>query len=78
VLVPIPVLFYIYGPKLRAKSHFSPKMMMKPLPTDDSESESEEPQMVAIMATRSRADVPNGSTVPEPSGANVGEKEKEG
>jgi hypothetical protein len=52
--------------------------MMKPLPTDDSESESEEPQMVAIMATRSRADVPNGSTVPEPSGANVGEKEKEG
>ena len=56
-MVPIPVLFYIYGKRLRAKSKFSPTMMLKPPPADDSESEDEEPQMVAVMASRSHAEV---------------------
>ena len=72
-LVPIPVLFYIYGKKLRAKSKFSPTMMMKSAPEDDSESEADgEPQMVAAMATRSHAEVPtsNGTKIAEPAGVN--------
>jgi MFS transporter, DHA1 family, multidrug resistance protein len=39
LLVPIPVCFYLYGRKLREKSHFSPTMADKPPPEDDDESE---------------------------------------
>jgi hypothetical protein len=36
VMVPIPVCFYLFGSKLRAKSKFNPAMMLKPPPMDDS------------------------------------------
>jgi DHA1 family multidrug resistance protein-like MFS transporter len=39
VMVPIPVCFYLFGSKLRAKSKFSPTMMLKPPPMDDSTEE---------------------------------------
>ena len=35
IMVPIPVAFYLYGAKLRARSQFSPTMMLKPPPEDD-------------------------------------------
>lgn len=35
-MVPIPICFYLFGKKLRAKSKFSPTMMVKPPPMDDS------------------------------------------
>lgn len=35
-MVPIPVCFYLFGKKLRARSKFSPTMMLKPPPVDDS------------------------------------------
>ena len=38
-MVPIPVCFYLFGSKLRAKSRFSPTMMLKPPPDDDSTDE---------------------------------------
>jgi hypothetical protein len=38
-MVPIPVCFYLFGSKLRAKSKFSPTMMLKPPPMDDSTEE---------------------------------------
>ena len=39
VMVPIPVCFYLFGSKLRAKSKFNPAMMLKPPPLDDSTEE---------------------------------------
>jgi hypothetical protein len=39
IMVPIPVCFYLYGAKLRAKSRYSPTMMVKPPPEDDSTEE---------------------------------------
>ncbi|KEF57026.1 MFS transporter, DHA1 family, multidrug resistance protein [Exophiala aquamarina CBS 119918] len=55
LLVPIPVLFYLYGAKLRAKSKFAPTMAIKK-PADEEESSSDdEMQMAALHATRSRA-----------------------
>lgn len=54
--VPIPVVFYLYGKKLRQKSKFAPTMAVKK-PADEEESGSdEEMQMAALHATRSRAD----------------------
>lgn len=38
-MVPIPICFYLFGAKLRAKSKFSPTMMLKPPPEDDSTEE---------------------------------------
>jgi hypothetical protein len=35
-MVPIPICFYLFGKKLRAKSKFSPTMMLKPPPVDES------------------------------------------
>jgi MFS transporter, DHA1 family, multidrug resistance protein len=35
-MVPIPVCFYLFGKKLRARSKFNPTMMLKPPPVDDS------------------------------------------
>ena len=62
-MVPIPVMFYIYGKKLRAKSKFAPKMKAPKPPVDESEesSDNDEPQNVALMASRSHApEPPNG------------------
>lgn len=54
-LVPIPVLFYFYGKKLRAKSKFAPTMAIKkPLDEEDSGDEDSELQMAALHATRSK------------------------
>ena len=39
VMVPIPICFYLFGGKLRAKSKFNPAMMLKPPPMDDSTEE---------------------------------------
>lgn len=55
-LVPIPVLFYFYGPKLRAKSKFAPTMSIKkPTDEEDNSSSDDEMHMAALHATRSRA-----------------------
>ena len=56
-LVPIPVLFYLYGHKLREKSKFAPTMKRKPQPEEEpSGSDDEENHsFVALAATRSRA-----------------------
>jgi MFS transporter, DHA1 family, multidrug resistance protein len=35
-MVPIPICFYLFGKKLRARSKFNPAMMLKPPPMDDS------------------------------------------
>ena len=44
VMIPVPVAFYIYGPKLRAKSNFAPtfgpKKVEEVASEDDSRSES--------------------------------------
>lgn len=56
VLVPIPVLFYKYGHKLREKSKFAPTMKRKPAePENSSDDEDEHHDMVALAATKSRA-----------------------
>jgi DHA1 family multidrug resistance protein-like MFS transporter len=31
-MIPIPIVFYIYGPKIRAKSHFAPTGAPQPAP----------------------------------------------
>jgi DHA1 family multidrug resistance protein-like MFS transporter len=54
-MVPIPVCFYLFGKKLRARSKFSPMMMLKPPPTDDSTEDegdnvSAPPEMAAYRA----------------------------
>lgn len=41
IMVPIPVCFYLFGKKLRAKSKFNPYMMLKPPPDDSTEEEGE-------------------------------------
>ncbi|EXJ87476.1 MFS transporter, DHA1 family, multidrug resistance protein [Capronia epimyces CBS 606.96] len=54
-LVPIPVLFYFYGKKLRQKSKFAPTMALKkPIDDDEGGAEDEELQMAALYATRSK------------------------
>ena len=53
-LVPIPVIFYLYGKKLRMKSKFAPTMAPKKLTEEDGSSD-EEMEMSALHATRSRA-----------------------
>lgn len=54
-LVPIPVLFYFYGKKLRQKSKFAPTMAIKkPADEEGSSDEDEELQMAALHATRSK------------------------
>ena len=47
VMVPIPVCFYLFGKKLRAKSKYSPTMMLKPPPPDDSTDEEAEGEIVS-------------------------------
>ncbi|KAK5069342.1 hypothetical protein LTR64_008362 [Lithohypha guttulata] len=57
-LVPIPVLFYLYGRKLREKSKFAPTMKRKPTEAETSGSDDDNDDshsMVALAATRSRA-----------------------
>ena len=58
--VPIPVCFYLFGKKLRAKSAFAPTMTKKPDPSEETseEEESEEDphdNMAALHASKSRA-----------------------
>lgn len=55
LLVPIPVLFYLYGAKLRAKSKFAPTMAIKKPADEEDSSSDDEMQMAALHATRSRA-----------------------
>lgn len=57
VLVPIPILFYKYGHKLREKSKFAPTMKRKPAEPENSSDDDDEHDMVALAATRSRAHV---------------------
>lgn len=55
--VPIPVLFYFFGKKLRQKSKFAPTMKtQKPADEESTSDESEHDlNMAALHATRSRA-----------------------
>lgn len=53
-LVPIPVIFYLYGKKLRLKSKFAPTMTPKKGSEEEGSSDSEL-EMSALHATRSRA-----------------------
>jgi len=39
VLVPVPVFFYYYGPKLRQKSKWAPTMPAPPPPAEELEKE---------------------------------------
>ncbi|KAK5945712.1 hypothetical protein PMZ80_002919 [Knufia obscura] len=56
LLVPIPVLFYLYGRKLREKSKFAPTMKSKPQEEETSGSDDDdEHSFVALAASRSRA-----------------------
>jgi len=59
LLVPIPVLFYLYGRKLREKSKFAPTMKRKPQEEETSGSDDDDNKhsFVALAATRSRAHV---------------------
>lgn len=65
-LVPIPVLFYIYGRKLREKSKFAPTMKRKPAPSEEntsgSDNDEDDHSMVALAATRSRAHATSNTT----------------
>jgi MFS transporter, DHA1 family, multidrug resistance protein len=83
LMIPIPILFYIYGPKLRAKSKFAPTMKAKPPPADDSESETgDEYQDMALHASKSHANAPSVGVVapagPVDTNVSVGGKEKSG
>lgn len=53
--VPIPVIFYFYGKKLRQKSKFAPTMAVKKPVDEEETSEDDEMNMAALHATRSRA-----------------------
>jgi len=57
--IPIPVCFYFFGKKLRAKSKFAPTMQIKKPVDEENTGESEEDEhdmsMAALHATRSRA-----------------------
>lgn len=60
VCVPIPVLFYFYGKKLRMKSKFAPTMQIKkPVDEESTEGDDEDHEhdnnVAALHATRSRA-----------------------
>lgn len=57
ILVPIPVLFIKFGPKLREKSKFAPTMKRKPVEQDTSGSDDDDDHhsFVALAATKSRA-----------------------
>lgn len=59
LLVPIPVLFIKFGPRLREKSKFAPTMKRKPAETDTSGSDDDDDHhsFVALAATKSRAHV---------------------
>jgi len=52
-LVPIPICFYIFGKRLRAKSKFAPTMTAKE--DRGEETSDDEHQMPALQATTSRA-----------------------
>ena len=63
-MVPIPICFYIFGKKLRAKSKFAPTMKSKPDPAEDGESEDDSvaddhdhpnTHFVALQGSRSHA-----------------------
>ncbi|KAK6387350.1 hypothetical protein LTS17_000617 [Exophiala oligosperma] len=59
ICVPIPICFYLFGKKLRQRSKFAPTMTVKKSPADEESSVSDgdnETRMVALQATRSRAD----------------------
>lgn len=60
ILVPIPVLFYLYGAKLREKSKFAPTMKRKPPPEDDTSDDDHHDgnDFVALSATKSTAHAP--------------------
>ena len=68
-MVPIPVCFYLYGARLRAKSKFSPTMMLKPPPSDDDTTE-DEGDMVAAPP-----DVANGTQIGDRTLEKVGNNE---
>lgn len=53
--VPIPVLFYFYGKKLRQKSKFAPTMATTKVTDDEESGDDVEMHMAALHATRSRA-----------------------
>jgi len=58
LLVPIPVLFYLYGRKLREKSKFAPTMKSKPQEEEEASNSDENDgshSFVALAASRSRA-----------------------
>lgn len=57
LLVPIPVLFYLYGRKLREKSKFAPTMKRKPQQEEDTSGSDDDDRhsFVALAASRSRA-----------------------
>lgn len=58
ILVPIPMLFIKFGPKLRERSKFAPTMKRKPAEVDTSGSDDDDRDtFVALAASRSRADV---------------------
>ena len=63
-MVPIPVCFYLFGKKLRAKSKFSPTMMLKPPPADDSTDEDVEGEIVSAPPQMAKnANLEDGNTL---------------
>ncbi len=55
--VPIPICFYLFGKKLRAKSKFAPTMSKKPAPEEETSEEDDDPHdnMSALHASKSNA-----------------------
>jgi hypothetical protein len=54
--IPIPVLFYLFGKKLRQKSKFAPTMTKKPAPEEETSESEDDPHdnMTALHASKSR------------------------
>jgi len=72
LLVPIPVLFYFYGKKLRQKSEFAPTMRGPPKPAESGESsDNDEPHddMPALHSTKSKAHHDSAPTVTRTNGS---------
>lgn len=58
LLVPIPILFYLYGRKLREKSKFAPTMKRKPAEEESSDDDNgDQHSFPALAASRSRAHI---------------------
>lgn len=79
VLVPIPVLFIKFGPRLRQKSRFAPTMKRKPAePESGSGSDdNDDHSFVALAATRSRAHMNNTTTRQRTSAGSTAERDVE-